>query len=324
MTKRIEKSFIDRMINGKLLNKRKLGLAIKYNFESPLYESLFIDKLYFPKNKFDKVICNIYEKMMPGFQYFIWNEQVKWAREYGYTLSEKFLTNFRHSNSITMHALAQMVHPYGYLNAQRRDQFIRKTSSLLPGIEAPEWAQESRRVYDIDLNSAMIPYYATKEVEKESTPSPHYNFSTYNVINNLFDQRWNIGYPSQRLFYNEDLRGDFYRTGILTNEDKKQIHGWYSDSQLHSQKDKIDSMNDDRKVEYERNIARWDNNFKTYYPEIYNNIKENKVLHKYEEAYFERNMNDIRSSIFSSKWLTVMESNQFKCIRAINKKFFVI
>jgi hypothetical protein len=311
MSKRIEKGFIDRLLNGKLLGKRKLGLPVKYNFDLPAYESLFIDKLYFPKNNFDKLIGNVFERCLPGIQYFIWNDQIRWAREHGYTIAEKFFTTFRHSNTITLHALAQMVHPYGYLDMQKKDQFIRKVASLLPGIEAPDWAQQSKRVPDCDYNSLTVPYEATRHIERETTPAPHYNAATYTVINNLFDQRWNVGYSAQRLFYNEDLRGDFYRTGLLSKQEKEQIHGWYNDAQRHSQKDKITSMTDDERVQYEKNVERWDNNFKEFFPEVHNSLKSNHITHKYDEPYYERNMNDIRGSIFTSKWISALEKQTF-------------
>lgn len=312
MTKRIERRFIDRLINEKLLKKRQLGLPLKYNFDKPQRDSLFIDKLLFPKNKLDRLLANCYERIMPGIQYFIWNDQVRWAREHGYTLAESFYTHFRHAHTITMHAMAQMVHPYGYLNAQKRDQFIRKIAVLLPGIQAPDWAQENRRVYDLDYNSFMIPFEATREVEREATPAPHSNQPTYTVIHNLFENRFNFGLNAQRLFFNEELRGDFYKTRSLSKSEKDIIHGWYGpDSQKDSQKDRLEGLSDEQRAEYNRNLERWTNNFKEFYPEVFNTLKKNRILHKYDEPYYERNMNDIRGSIFTSKWISAAEKNAF-------------
>lgn len=298
-------------LNLNLLKKRKLGVAVKYNYDAPTLECRFYDRLIFPKNFFDKLIGSVYEKFLPSIQFFIWNEKVQWARESGYTLTENFFHHFRHANAITMHAIGQMLHPYGLLNAQRRDQMIRRTETLLPGIEIPDWAQETRRVHDLDYESVMAPFKATNEVNRESTPAPHINFSTFTTVHNIFEGRWQMGYSAQRLYFNEELRGDFYRNGLITENERKIIHGWYGDSQGHSQKDRIDGLPENERAEVLKRMERWTSNFRKYFPEVFDSVKTNKIEHKYEEPYYERNMNDIRGSIFTSKWLDAIERRVF-------------
>jgi len=298
-------------LNLNLFKKRKLGLAVKYNYDAPTLENRFYDRLIFPKNFFDKLVGSVYEKCLPSIQFFIWNDKIRWARESGYTLTENFFHHFRHANSITMHAIGQMLHPYGLLNAQRRDQMIRRTQVLLPGIEIPDWAQETRRVHDLDYESVMAPFKATNEMNRESTPAPHINFSTFTTVHNIFEGRWQLGYSAQRLYFNEELRGDFYRNGLITDNEKKIIHGWYGDSQSGSQKDRIDGLSDNERAEVLKRMDKWTNNFKKYFPDVYDTVKTNKIYHKYEEPYYERNMNDIRGSIFTSKWIDAIERGVF-------------
>lgn len=312
MAKRIEKGFIDRLINKTILGKRSLGHAVKYNYNgvTNYAHDRFTDILYFPRNKLDKLIGNIYEACMPGFQYFIWNEHVRWARYNGYTMTEKLYHSWRSAPNIQLHAMAQMIHPWGYLESQRRDQFFRRITTLLPGIECPDWAQEYKRVSDYDLNSAIIPFEAYRNVIRESTPAPHILPPSYTAIHHIFNQRFNFGYSAQRLFFNEELRGDYYKNGILNKSDKEQINGWYADSQSQSQRDRIKSLKPEELLEFQKNKERWDKNFTDFYPEVYVK-KYNPILHKYDEAYFERNINDIRVSIFTSKWSDALSKGTF-------------
>lgn len=311
-SKRIEHGILDRLISGKLLGKRKLGNAVKYNFDGVKNRNhtRIHESLYFPKNAFDRFLGNVYERCLPGFQYFIWNEQVKWARYHGYTLAEKMQHSWRSAPNVMLHALAQTIHPWGYLENQRRDQFIRKVTVLLPGIECPDWAQENKRVSDYDLNSTMAPKIAFTEVLRESTPTPHILPPNYTALHHILNQRFNLGNPAQRLFYNEELRGDYYSQTILTKSDKAQIHGWYADAQKESQVDRIKAMSDSERAEYLKNKERWDNNFKNFYPELHV-VKYNPVMHKYDEPHYERNVNDIRVSVFTSKWEDALHRGVF-------------
>jgi len=310
MSKRLEKGIIDSLINSKFLGKRKLGLPLKYYYETNIMKKngRFYDMLFFPKTNLEKMLVNTYEKCMPGLKYFFWDEQVKWARHHGWTLGEAFFHNFRHAPNIQLHGMAQLIHPWGWLEGQRRDAFERKVDSLIPGIKVPDWSHETRRVNDLDMNSVRVPIETVQQIYKESTPSQHINRSLYFAAQYFLGQRNVLGFPSQRLFYNEDLRGDFYSNGLKTESDKKIIHGWYADAQQDSFKDRVESMSDTERVEFEKNVDRWDKNWQEFYPEL-SIKKSNAVLHKYEEAHFERNMQDIRSAIFTKKW--VDNSNQF-------------
>ena len=46
-------------LNLNLFKKRKLGVAVKYNYDSPTLENRFYDRLIFPKNFFDKLFIFI-------------------------------------------------------------------------------------------------------------------------------------------------------------------------------------------------------------------------------------------------------------------------
>jgi hypothetical protein len=314
MAARIEKSFLDRLINGKLLGKRNLGLAVKYNFDNPRQrlDGRFHDILVFPKNKFERFIGNTFERFLPGFEFFCYNEEIKWARELGYTLGEKLHHGWRHTHPVVMHGLGQMANPFGFMETQRRDQFIRKIAVLMPGIEAPDWAQECKRVTDWDVNSILIPMEIDRQIKREATPAPHNGVSDFNALQNLFNHFFNFGIYAQRLFYNEELTGDYRRTGKLTNSDREQIFGWYADAQRDSQRDRINALTEEERVDHFKQVERWNKNFTKHFPEYFRQRKHFQVLHKYEEPYYERNMGNIRTSIFTQKWQEAIDKKVFE------------
>lgn len=77
-----------------------------------------------------------------------------------------------------------------------------------------------------------------------------------------------MGYSAQRLYFKneEELRGDFYRNGLITENERKIIHGWYGDSQGHSQKDRIDGLPENERAEVLKRMERWTSNFQKVLP----------------------------------------------------------
>lgn len=313
MAKRIEKNILDSLINGKLLGKRKLDKAVKYNYDAPRgrTQSTFMDRLYFPKNKFDKLVGNMFERILPGLNYFFYKDEIYYAREHGYTIAEKLYSDFRHLHYKALFAMSQMMHPFGYAEVQRKDAFIRRIYTLMPGIVAPDWAQESKRVPDMDINSLTNFISMKGEVYSESTPHQHFNQTLFTAVQNLANVQWYFGRYAQRMFYNEELRGEIYRYGKLTDSDRNTIHGWYARGQADHQKDRLDGLSEEERQEVLSQKERWDNNFINTFPEYFKEIKYHGVYHKYEEPYFERNMQNIRSSVFTKKWLDALVNKTF-------------
>jgi hypothetical protein len=322
MSKFLEKNLIDKLINGKLLGKRKIDLPVKYFFnrKRDVYQNRFIDTLYNPRNKFDKIVGNFYEKCMPGLKLLFWDNLVREARYTGYTLAEGLYGNLRHTAIARFHSMGQQIHPYGWLEAQRRGAFFEPYYCLMQGISCPDWAQETRRTKDLDLNSVKTPFDAFQQVVEETTPSQTGEAGRYVSLFHLFEQRHTIGYVGQRLFYNEELRGDFYRNGHLTQKDRDIIHGWYCNAQNDSRKQYTDNLSQEEREELEKNKARWDKNLKEFFPEL-DNTTHHKILHKYDEPYFERNMQEIRCTIFTNKWISCVDKFTQDEIQLIHEFF---
>ncbi len=262
----------------------------------------------FPKNKFQKFVSYAFERSMPTLQYFIWNPMTYHARKSGWTEQEKLYHNFWRGDFMIYHSYAQSMHPLAYNERQRADQFFRRLEDVLPGIEAPEWAQQHRRGVDFDFDGMMNPYRAMETVYQESTPKTHYGTTYPSAISHVGNYRFLLGVWAQRLFFNEDIKGNL-KDGYYTEEQKKNLNSWYSTAEDFNKLNNL-SRTKEQIEEDNKNIEKWIKNFDTFYPE-YKNYKVNAAPAKFREPYFERTVEDIANSIFISKWMNALEKKVF-------------
>ena len=260
---------------------------------------------------------------MPIMQYLIWRDQIKMARQSGWTIQERYFNNFfRGHKNIYFHAYSQAIHPFGYIERQRGDNFLRRMQTLIPGIEAPEWAYNQKRTPDFDFESLLNITNAYQPIHAEATPKPHYNSSDWNNIAHIFNQRFQGGYYAQRLFFNEEIRGDKYTLGPYGEVDKNLLNSWYANSD-NSYLWKMQNYNQDQVKTIKKNAEKWIKLIDEHYPE-FKEVKCEGVKHKFNEPHFERNVSDIRRTILSEKWLYSLESDKFSSDEVGQiKKFFL-
>jgi len=255
-------------------------------------------------------LSSVYERCMPTIQYFVWDPHVRKARETGWTVQERSFHSYFRVKNIMFQAYNQSLHPWSYYDRQRKDQFTRRVETLLPGYEVPDWAQDTKKMPDVDLDSLMMQFEANRIVEQESTPKPHYNFnSLYFAPQNWTIQRNNFGFYAQRLFYNENIRGDYYKFGYSNKEDTDIMNSWYSNSKNNDLLSE-EAMTREQLDEKRSQVNKWVNNVYTFYPE-YKNTKIRNMHHKIDEPYFERNMDNIRDAAFASIWIKALKENAF-------------
>jgi hypothetical protein len=259
----------------------------------------------FPQNKFQKSISYAFERMLPTLTYFSWKPIMEGARASGWTVQERFFFNFFRSPTYHYHIFGQYFHPYGYLERQRADQFIRRVQTILPGCEAPDWAHNNRRVPDFDFDAVDLWNKALMETHRESTPKPHANYPNYFAIGHYYNQRFQLGKWAARLFYNETVKGDSVNTGYYTKIDHEIMDSWYAggDNTIH----KINRMSEEERQELSKNADRWLKLIDEFFPE-FKNIHVKKPVLKYEEPYFERNMADVRNAVFAEHLLRALQS----------------
>jgi hypothetical protein len=234
---------------------------------------------------------------------------MKITRESGWTLQEALYFNFFRWENFYYHIFAQNIHPFGYLERQRADGFIRRVNTLLPGIKAPDWAQQWRRVPEFDLDSLENYEKAMKKAYADSTPMPHANYPIYFSIANYLNLRYQGGWYAQRYFYNEELRGDYFHTGYYSKEDLEAMDTFYGGSNgvNHLRQEKSTR---EEKEEKQKNIDKWVALIGEYYPEL-KKIKLNPKSQKLDEPYHERNVKELRDYMVAESWLKALENNTF-------------
>lgn len=258
---------------------------------------------------------------MPTIEYLVWRDQVKNARQSGWTIQERYFNNFfRGYKNVFFHAYAQSIHPWGYLERQRSDAFMRRMETLLPGVEAPAWAYNQKRTPDFDFASLQNITESYQTIMQEATPKPHYNSTDWNNITHLFNQRWQGGYYAQRLFFNEEIRGDRYMLGPFGQVDKGLLNSWYANAD-NGHLWKIQQYSDEQKAKIKENAQKWINLIDQHYPE-FKTINCESVAHKFNEPLYERNISEIRRATLSEKWVQALESGKFTAEEADEIKSF--
>jgi len=248
--------------------------------------------------------------MMPTIEYFVWRDQIKGARKMGWTIQERHFNNFfRGYKNAYFHAYAQSMHPFGYNERQRGDNFIRRMETLIPGIEAPAWAYNQKRTPDFDFASVLNVFEAYQTMHSEATPKPHYNSSDWYNICHIFNQRFQGGYYAQRLFFNEEIRGDRYHIGPFGEVDKNLQSSWYADVN-NSYLWKMQNYGEEEAKMVQENAKRWIGILDKHYPE-FKDVDSTSVSHKFNEPHYERNVSDIRRTILSERWVEAIQSNKF-------------
>ena len=247
---------------------------------------------------------------MPTIEYFIWRDQIKGARQMGWTIQERYFNNFfRGYKNAYFHAYAQSMHPFGYNERQRGDHFVRRMETLIPGIEAPAWAYNQKRTPDFDFASVLNVFEAYQTMHSEATPKPHYNSTDWNNICHLFNQRFQGGYYAQRLFFNEEIRGDKYHLGAFGEVDKNLQSSWYADTN-NSHLWKMQNYGETEAKMMEDQAKKWMGILDKHYPE-FRDVDCSSVTHKFNEPHYERNVSDIRRTILSERWVEAVQSGVF-------------
>ena len=235
--------------------------------------------------------------MMPTIEYLVWRDQIKMARQSGWTIQERYFNSFfRGHRNVFYHAYAQSLHPFGYLERQRGDAFMRRMETLIPGVEAPAWAYNQKRTPDFDFASLQNITNAYQAVMQEATPKPHYNSTDWN-------------YYAQRLFFNEEIRGDRYNLGPYGEVDRSLLNSWYANSD-NSYLWKMQQYTDEQVNKVKQNAEKWIKLIDQHYPE-FKNVNTESIANKHQEPLYERNVADIRRATLSEKWTQALEAKKF-------------
>jgi hypothetical protein len=88
-----------------------------------------------PKNKIRSNFLKSLSKLLPTIEYFVCRDQIKMARQSGWTITERYFQSFFCGyRNVFSHAYEQGINPWGYLKRQTSDAFIRRMETLIPGV----------------------------------------------------------------------------------------------------------------------------------------------------------------------------------------------
>ena len=250
---------------------------------------------------------------MPGFQYFIWRPLMEDARNRGVTVQERLFHQFYYDQNIIFHAYTQTLHPNTYQEIQRRTE-ISDIQAIVKGTKVPDWAFHNRRAVEFDWDSYSRLFQAMDEVKRDSTPHPHYGRPHYHAVQHYGNQRYLVGYWAQKLFFNETPRGDFWK-GYYTREDVEKLDSFKGYSIAEKDKTPED------KQRREKDIARWKKLLLQHFPEF--NGLEPITRSVKIEPYFDRNVEEIRSTLMIKHWLSCLDKNVFSAeeVQSIHEFF---
>jgi len=306
---RMEKNIFDKFINQVVLKKRRVGAPYKYYNGSVDEFPRFYNMIFFPKNRFERLVSNFFESSLPTLQYCLWNPVTYWARVGGWTEQEKLYHNFWRGDYIQYHIQTQSMHPSAFIERHRADAFYRRVRTFLPGCTLPDWAKHTHRAVDFDYEGAMNPFRAQATVLRESTPKPHYGYSFPSSLCHIGNWRWTLGRFASRYFYNEEIRGGVSTTGAVNETDRNKMNSWYNDAEGR-QYALQNEMTPEEIEEESRQAERWIKNIEEFFPEQ-SNYKFPKNLNRVEEPYFLRSLNNVLQAIFIQRYVKVMKEGVF-------------
>ena len=78
----LEKSLLDKFVNGAFLGKRKIGRPVKYNIRSKGFQG-WVELVFNPRSKLEQYISNTMRFIHPYLFYVTYRFHVEKAREAG-------------------------------------------------------------------------------------------------------------------------------------------------------------------------------------------------------------------------------------------------
>jgi hypothetical protein len=100
----MERSLIDRFVNGALMGKRQIGRPLKYNLR--VKETGWLDLIFTPRNQFEVQVGNFLRFWYPYLAYVTYRFHVEKAREVGCRIEDMYHNKFWKEAYIMHHVFA--------------------------------------------------------------------------------------------------------------------------------------------------------------------------------------------------------------------------
>jgi hypothetical protein len=210
---KLERTLLDRFVNGAFLNKRQIGRPLKYNIRSKGRQG-WLELVFNPRNKVEMFFSSALRYIHPYLAFCTYRFHVEKARESGLRIEDFYCNKFHKEPYIQYHIYAQYFHPDTLLERVRDVNFYRRPRTLFKGFKVPDWAtSDKRHGWEMDAYSRQAWDNAMSDFNSEWTPM---QFTGERMEPNIIEwfrfEQWGKG-SSSRLFYNEVPHPTWFRYG---------------------------------------------------------------------------------------------------------------
>jgi hypothetical protein len=230
---KLERSFLDKMVNGAFLNKRQIGRPIKYNLRNKGKQG-WMELVFNPRNNMEKYISETLRFIHPYLAFVTYRFHVEKSREIGIRIEDFYCNKFHKEPYIQHHIYAQHFHPDTLLERVREVNFYRRPRTLFKGFKVPDWATaEKTHGWELDAYSRQAWDNAMHDMNSEWTPMQFTGERLEpNILNWFRLEQWGKG-NSSRLFYNEVPKPTWFRYGGHFDQNDKELHSFTHADQEH-------------------------------------------------------------------------------------------
>lgn len=102
---RLEKTLLDRFVNGAFLNKRKIGRPLRYNLRNRGTDG-WIELVVNPRNQWEQFCSKVLKAYYPYLSFFTYRFHVEKAREIGIRIEDFYDNKFHREPYIHYHIYA--------------------------------------------------------------------------------------------------------------------------------------------------------------------------------------------------------------------------
>ena len=153
---RLERTLLDKYVNGAFLNKRQIGRPLRPNLRHRGHAG-WLELVFAPRNRWEQLVSQFIKAMNPYIAFFTYRFHVERARDIGVPIEDMYENKFHKEPLPFNHVYAQYFHPETLMERVRNVHFYRKPRTLFKGFRVPEWATASNmKGFELDTYSRQV------------------------------------------------------------------------------------------------------------------------------------------------------------------------
>jgi hypothetical protein len=150
----MEKSLLDKFVNGAYRGRRQIGRPLKYNIRHQGRMHGWVELVYNPRTRVEFYLSNMIKFANPYMFAMTYKFHVEKARESGLRVEDIYCNKFHKEPYIMHHIYAQYFHPDTLLERVRDVRFYRQPRTIFKGFKVPDWATSNEKHgWEVDMHS---------------------------------------------------------------------------------------------------------------------------------------------------------------------------